>query len=207
MLTWRGTRVVSSPTMIALAGRLGSGKDTVLERMQALDSKYVRHSFADKLKDSACALLGMDRATMEEFKRDEDLALVWDHPDVGVIESIPPISMRTFLQRYGTESHRDIFGQSFWVDQAMGAAEAAKGGFVPVFTDCRFVNEAEAIIERGGVVWRVAGPDEDTGDHASEQPLPDYLISHVIDNTVRDDGFTHLDAEVRAALQTLTGAA
>jgi hypothetical protein len=198
--------------IIALHGRLASGKDTVFERMVALEQDlFVRHSFAAKLKDSACALLGMSRDTMEFLKRDESARLTWlieaSSPDQAMEftpgpEEAAPLTMRTFLQRYGTEAHRDIFGDSFWVDQAMGPAMADHGvGFVPVFTDCRFENEAQAILEAGGEIWRIIGADENTGDHPSERPLPDELISRTIDNSVRDDNFASLDAQIRSIME------
>lgn len=185
--------------IIGLTGKLGSGKDTVFERIRATQGLgYIRVSFADPLKDSVCALFGIDRDDMERLKREDDnrSITVWADDDYPI-----EMNMRTLLQRYGTESHRDIFGDNFWVDVAMKQIDEYSqkmdaGNKTFVFTDVRFPNEAEAIIERGGEIWRVIGPDNDTGDHPSEQVLDDSLIARTIDNTVRDDGFLSLDAQL-----------
>lgn len=197
--------------LLGMHGKLGSGKDTVLERLQILyPHLFVRHSFADKLKDSACALLGITRDQMELWKREEEYNFlsVWD-PKQSEIDGSPvfEMTMRTFLQRYGTEAHRDVFGQSFWVDQAMAPAlEDERKGLVPVFTDTRFPNEAEEVIVKLGQVWLIEGPPPENAEadaHASETPLPSNMIALTIDNTVRDDGFVSLDNQLREAVDRL----
>jgi hypothetical protein len=189
---------------IGVHGRLGSGKDTVYERLAELhlDLSVKRLSFADKLKDSACALLGITREQMEEMKRTDATEIeVHTHHTGGMASVQSRMNMRTFLQRYGTESHRDIFGQNFWVDQALNPVHFGPHDHdhleMFVFTDVRFENEAQAILNRGGMILRVIGDNEDTGDHASERPLPDRFITATIDNTIRDDGFAHLDNQLR----------
>jgi hypothetical protein len=200
---------MSAPKFIGLHSRLGGGKDTTFERMCVIaPDLFTQHSFAAKLKQATAALYDVTVEQLEEWKRDAGATTKIRFPDPevpGVFGSSRALTIREVLQRMGTEVGREIFGQSFWVDQAMGAAKLSReGGYVPVFTDCRFPNEAEAIIAEGGEVWRIIGDDEDTGDHPSERPLPGDLISHVIDNTIRDDNFANLDNEVREALQ-LTG--
>lgn len=189
--------------MIGLHGKMGSGKDTLLERMRLQDSRFERHSFADPLKESACALLGISRYVMEELKREDEVALVWDHHEYGVIDAFPEITMRAFLQRYGTEAHRDVFGQNFWVDQAMRIVDRSPGSSIPVFTDVRFENEALSIRARGGFIVHVIGDDVDTGDHASEAPLPPALIDFTIDNSMRGDEFAALDRHITFLLDEL----
>lgn len=199
--------------LLGMHGKLNSGKDTVLERLQVLYPElFVRHSFADKLKDSACSLLGIDRDTMERLKRMEDFNFlsVWDADSEQFTQYGEPsheLTMRTFLQRYGTEAHRDVFGQNFWVDQAMAPAlEDERNGLVPVFTDTRFPNEAEEVIVKLGQVWLVEGPPPENVEadaHASETPLPSNMIARTIDNTVRDDGFEFLDMQLREGVEHL----
>jgi hypothetical protein len=115
--------------------------------------------------------------------------------------------VRTYLQRYGTEAHRDIFGCDFWVDQGMRRAQEVRAASnpctIPVFTDVRFENEALTIKGMGGEIWHVRGLDEDTGLHASEAPLPVSLIDRHIDNTAREDSFAGLDAQLRAILDDI----
>jgi hypothetical protein len=186
--------------IVGLHGKKGHGKDATLERMKLITpDMFAHHSFAAKMKASACALLNIDLDTMERLKRENRPCItVWDGEDV-----LEEITMRVFLQRYGTESHRDIFGQSFWVDLAMAPAlRDERDGLVPVFTDCRFPNEAEAVLSDGGVVFHIVGIDEEgDDDHPSEVVLPPRLITATIDNTVRDDGFASLDAQLHCAIE------
>lgn len=191
--------------LIGVHGRLGSGKDTVYERLRVVipDRTFYRVSFADKLKDSAAALLKIDRDTMESLKRLEDYTSIWvtlPAEDGDQWQEVTRMTMREFLQRYGTESHRDIFGDNFWVDQAMPKLAPHDHDHLEhyVFTDVRFENEAQAILDRGGIVIRVIGADEDTGDHPSERPLPNEMISYTILNDVRDDEFRNLDGQLHA---------
>ena len=108
--------------MIGLHGRMGSGKDTVLERLQVLQpGRFERVSFADPLKRSAAALLGVSVEKLEEWKRDEEALLCFGNAenfDAGCM------TVRKYLQRYGTEAHRDIFGSDFWVN--IGISKAAE---------------------------------------------------------------------------------
>lgn len=178
---------------------MGSGKDTVYARLAELHADFPvrRLSFADRLKQSAAALLNVDVDTLDNWKRNDAVWLeVCEQHAGGMVSIRVQQSIREFLQRYGTESHRDVFGTNFWIDQAIEQAEDENALYV--VTDVRFANEAEAILERGGVMAQIYGPDEDTGSHASEQPLPASLITTVIDNTVRDDSYTQLDEQLLA---------
>jgi hypothetical protein len=52
-----------------------------------------------------------------------------------------------------------------------------------VISDVRFPNEAEAITNAGGAVIRISRPGAGEGDsHASETPLPNYLVTFELAN-------------------------
>lgn len=98
-----------------------------------------------------------------------------------LFENKPPL-MRALLQEYGTEvrrGDRDSYWTDQW-DQNTFSARALKQNIV--VDDVRFLNEAEAIKKRGGVIVRLTRPDVPTGgSHASEteqlQIGADYTIS------------------------------
>jgi hypothetical protein len=159
------------------------------------------------LKESAAALFDIDRLDWETYKNDPEVKIFLtvgykDVHDLGIRDGlqepnvIREFTAREFLQRYGTEAHRDIFGGDFWVEQAMRDYRYAPANTLSYVTDCRFVNEASAIKGVGGVVVGIQGMDEETGGHASEVPLPDSMIYFWIDNTVRGDEFAHLDYQL-----------
>lgn len=189
--------------LIGLHGRKQAGKDTVFERASHLMADVVpveRASFADMLYRSAAAALGL---TVEDLQagKTEPSAYIVVHCGDGVRKS-SSLTFREYLQRFGTEAHRDIFGSDFWVDNV----ELDHAGRIVMVTDVRFENEARAVQAAGGRVFRVKGPDEieHAGDgHASETPLPEHLIDFTLDNSVRDDGYRALDLYVSNLLRQL----
>lgn len=192
--------------LIGLNGRKQAGKDTVYARARHLMGDRLpveRASFADLLYRSAAASLGVTEGFLQTFKS-EPLARIQVilPPPNGVLRS--ELSVREYLQRYGTEAHREVFGEDFWVD----AVDLEHDGRILFVTDVRFPNEAKAIRRAGGVVVEVIGPEGRVTDdgHASEAPLPDDLIFHTIPNRVRNDGFYTLDFEIKELFGILNGA-
>lgn len=186
--------------LIGLHGRLQAGKDTTYERIARMCEGIYRVeqlSFANPLKDSAAALLGITREELERMKVDPGVSISVRVPldEFGYRYRTVTLTGREYLQRYGTESHRDVFGDDFWVRQAMD--KVTQLGTVYVVTDVRFPNEVAAIQDRGGYLAHVIGPEGvAAGGHSSEQALPDDVFDFVIDNTVRDDDFAFLDEQV-----------
>lgn len=195
--------------IIGLTGRIGSGKDTAYLRMVSLyDRPIVRASFASPLKASASALLQIKQEVIEEIKRDDNVR-VTVHKNG---DKYSELTFREFLQRYGTESHRDIFGENFWVD--IGIARAVRGlgqiqgNPVIVFTDVRFDNEAEAIIKAGGKVFEIIGEDAPISNHSSEAGIAKHMIAGMVYNNCRHknhDGtidYTCLDQSIQSVLDS-----
>jgi hypothetical protein len=181
--------------LIGLNGRLHSGKDTIFELIEAdaiADDKDVtvaRLGFADKLKMSAALALGYRPNSVGEA-----VAICNSLKEGGTItidDQIGPIIItgREYLQWYGTESHRNVFGEDFWVDALLPTNYMDLEGIhsdIEVVTDVRFANEAERILELGGEIWWInaekrLGPLP-ANAHPSEQPLPRELITWELDN-------------------------
>ena len=181
--------------LIGLHGKKQAGKDTVYERMRRLlggqGCKVERVSFADKIYESAAASLGLGVDFLRRWKSDP-LAVV-EVSTLGYSRRV--ITLRDFVQRYGTEAHRDIFGSDFWVERV----DLDHEGRVVVVTDVRFRNEAQAVSDAGGAVVHVIGPEdvERTDDgHASEETLPECFVDLRLANLRRHDDFHALDSEV-----------
>lgn len=190
--------------LIGFHGKMGAGKDTCYERLVELFPERVvrRASFADPLYKSAAAALGVTVEELRKWKNNPYMG-IWvrdlQRPGNG---NEHHITFREYLQRYGTEAHREVFGDNFWVDIAVKGFEDHFAEIVCV-TDVRFENEAQAIQDCGGYVVRVLGMKEETGEHASERPLPVELIDWVIKNDSRDDGFWMLDGQLRHLVATI----
>ena len=183
--------------LIGLNGRKQAGKDTVYARARHLMGDRLpveRASFADLLYRSAAASLGVTEGFLQTFKS-EPLARIQVilPPPNGVLRS--ELTVREYLQRYGTEAHREVFGEDFWVEPI----DLSHENRLVFVTDVRFPNEARAIHRNGGFVVEVIGPDGRVTDdaHASEAPLDDNLIYTTINNTERRDEFRALDLQVK----------
>lgn len=166
--------------IIGLTGKKGSGKDTVGSYLVEQHG-FVRVSFAEPLKSSVAALFDLPVKQIEKWKNDPHavVALGLKVEDGWILGD--EMAFRAFLQRYGTEAHREQFGDDFWVEQGKRAIRDAKslGAAGIVVTDVRFDNEADAIRSMGGSIVRVFRPEAERGDdsHASEQlPQADFAL-------------------------------
>jgi len=216
--------------LLGLAGAKGSGKDAsfgfLREWAFGRGVVAVRRGFADKLKLSAA------RIFIPEIGQEDAIRLcdgIKNAPDyhIGIMEMssegetndimiLQSVTGRQFLQNYGTEGHRDVFGDDFWVDALLpinrllrieGTSEQDRAqdfwynflanddptqfADIAVITDVRFANEAKRIKDNGGMVWEVIRGDEQIADkHLSESreyaPFVDYIVRN-------DEGLAELN--------------
>jgi len=81
---------------------------------------------------------------------------------------------------FGTEVGRELFGENFWIDQAFKRADEYER---VVFSDVRFPNEAHAIEQKGGEVWRINRHNHaPVNRHKSEHAMDNFMFKHVIYN-------------------------
>jgi hypothetical protein len=166
--------------LIGLSGYARVGKDEAAKAL--MENGYERIAFADKLRDFLYALDCPVQAFDSNFPLSSVKRVVDEFGWDGYKSSPYGDHLRILLQRLGTEAGRQTLWDSIWVDAALhGLKEDGKY----VITDCRFPNEAEAVRERGGEVWRIhrrgVGP---ANSHASETSLDDYHF----DIELRNDG-------------------
>lgn len=190
--------------VIGLHGKKGSGKDAAFQQLSArLDMPVIRDAFADRLKLSAVRNFLPDVDLAEAYEICEGLktcggvTLTVEHGPYDVQEFY--VSGREFLQHYGTEAHREVFAYNFWVDAVLpdrtnqvnfGRVDDKPWSLL-VVTDVRFPNEAEAIHEAGGKVWKITRPELEVGEqdtHASEIPLdPEHIDTEIINDGTLED--------------------
>jgi hypothetical protein len=163
--------------IIGLNGRMQSGKDTTAQILAQTYSNIERVAFAEKLKQSAAAALGISIDTLEDLKLRER-----EHVELLSNPHVMSFNIRTYLQRYGTEAHRDIFGDDFWVEQVLD--KPVTDGHILVVTDMRFPNEISGVLDRGGIAVKIRRKEADERPitHPSEQTLPDEQFDYFLDN-------------------------
>jgi hypothetical protein len=156
--------------IIGLSGYAQSGKDTVAELL-CLNYGFKRISFALPMRDAVYTL----NPFLESGNRVADLV-----DEYGWDVAKGNAEVRRLLQVFGTDVGRELFGETFWIDQAFKrAAEYQR----VVFSDVRFPNEAKAIQNKGGDVWRINRHNHaPVNHHISEHAMDNHLFKHVIYN-------------------------
>lgn len=166
--------------IIGLSGYAGSGKDEVAKVLVA--NGWTRLAFADAIRDAVMLL----NPILESGHRVSHIVetLGWD------VAKNYSSELRRALQVMGTDIGRELMGPDVWVNKVM--AKAVYGNFV--ITDVRFENEAQAIKEQGGEIWRVNRPGKNpVNGHISEVAMDNYEFDLVINN---DSDLVHLRALV-----------
>ena len=185
--------------IIGLSGYARSGKD---EAAKALVEEYgfTRIAFADKLRQVLYSLNPMVSA-WRQWDSEPGLVHVRDVIDRygwnGYKETMYGDEIRGLLQRLGTEAGRQTLWDSIWIDAAFAGTDP-NGNYV--ITDVRFPNEAEAVRERNGSLWRITregvGP---ANSHASEISLDDY--PHFQQYLTNNGTIEEYHAKVKRALE------
>lgn len=169
---------------------------------------YVKnYAFADALKEIAINLFGVpeklaygsnkDKETRMEHLRWEWMPGIYTNEKMYrlSIEANPdlefflkyhkpgPMTIREFLQYFGTEICRKIY-DSIWVNALIGQIKSEESALA-IISDVRFNNEAEAILEAGGKVIELTRR-EILDNHTSEKGISPHLVSSTLDNANLD---------------------
>ena len=157
--------------IIGLAGFAQSGKDT-LAKILIEEHGFTKIAFADTIR---IALYTLNPIVDDQGRRLQSLV---DEEGWERAKLTPEV--RRLLQVFGTEVGRSLLGDQVWVELAMKKL-ASSGNFV--FTDVRFISEADAIRERKGFIWRINRDGvEPMNNHSSETELLEYFYDAVVDN-------------------------
>jgi hypothetical protein len=217
--------------IIGVNGKIGSGKDTVGKIIQGLivakehnvlnpnfewiekyhiNSFFEIKKFAGKLKQTASLLTGIpiEKFEDQEFKKTY-LGEEWNSPynipfsGPDFVEHDGGMTVRTLLQKLGTEAMRDGLHENVWVNalfadyKAIERIPEKRMSIMPnwIITDMRFPNEMKAILEKSGITIRVVrdyalrgGPEDPKNIHPSETALDDAKFDYEIinDGTIED---------------------
>lgn len=193
--------------LLGISGKIASGKSAVADAVGTMvyGGNYVRLSFSQGLKDEMDQIIdvinreeSLSAAAGNELFTEIPHSIVVDalrviythvkiHEVVNAYQRIPEV--RTFLQTWGTEVRRSL-DNDYWVKQFIATANKYRQqGIAVISDDVRFPNEADAILDNGGKVFRLEASDalrlfrlkvrdgkkvDLAGNHSSETGLDNY---------------------------------
>lgn len=171
--------------LVAFSGYARSGKDEAAKALlKTTVLGFERVAFADKLRECLHALNPIVGA--EVIENGEILQTLYlDHVIFtygwdGYKETKWGGEIRRLLQRLGTEAGRKTISDDIWIRAALDNLDP-QGAYV--VTDARYQNEADAIRQRGGKIYRIVRPGVGpANDHPSETSLDNYDFDGVIHN-------------------------
>ena len=191
--------------IIGITGKAQSGKDTACRIVQLINTvdydcacsegegeKYIldnvdnilpitcmweKHAFADKLKECASIILGVPRFMFESGEFKESFTSLPLSNKEG-----EPMTNREFLQYFGTEVGRSI-DKDLWIKALMYSYGRDKESHW-IIPDVRFPNEADAIRNAGGVLWKIEREGSGAGNHISEKLIDDIMVDIIIENNL-----------------------
>lgn len=165
-----------------------SGKSTVAGLLESRH-QFSTRSFATPLKRMVVDLLNSLGMNPEE------IGYHMHEGKEAPIDKLGGASFRYLTQTLGTDWGRKLIDNDMW---ARAATEGDLSGLV-VWDDVRFINEAEAIRAKGGVIWRVERPGATSQtSHVSEGQLEGYAFDAVLTN---NGTMEELEVQVASALR------
>lgn len=180
--------------IVGTSGKAGSGKDTFCD-VAVEEFGAIRISFAGGLKEEVAEFLTFHSISFEPrnlYGTQEDKEEVFFFPtsenangddQTGFLKVCGRydakrggwyVTFRALLQWWGTE-YRRAQDDQYWIKKAL--AKCSDNTKTYVISDCRFKNEAQAIIDADGILVRVNRPngiDISNMAHASEIDLDDW---------------------------------
>jgi hypothetical protein len=184
--------------LIAVHGAIGSGKDFFSELLaEMINIPVERHAFADKVRDVTELLVGYKmKCTHMAGKPFYNAVYNYTQDEKNIYLPLWDKTIGGCLQLIGTEVFRNNFDSNTWVKALFSTTgkECLDNGHILVIPDCRFPNEADAVLERGGIVLKLEGDPMDVRknskrdlNHLSETALNDYTkFTKIIKNEIPD---------------------
>lgn len=187
--------------LIGVSGKVHAGKDEIA-RILVENHGFKRYALATKMKEAALALDPIVAAYINADGRIEYVRLSKMIEDVGAEEAKKWPEVRRLYQRMGTEVGRETIDKTLWIKLVFKLVHSRTADVV--ISDLRFLNEALAIGDRNGWVWRVerpgAGLEGEAGKHVSETELHGDLDG-IYDEIIQNDGsIADLEKKVAEAL-------
>lgn len=148
--------------IVGISGQIGAGKDELAKILQQFDNSYEVRKYAAKLKQIAAILTGYKDQYTQEGKNTF-------MPEWGM-------TVGEFQQKLGTEAIREGIHPNAWIIALFADYHSQMSNWL--ITDVRFPNEAQAVLDRGGLLVRIDGTRlkdiKRDVSHPSETALNDW---------------------------------
>lgn len=200
--------------IIGINGRINHGKDEVAKIIQYLTFINSRKEFNnyctyDHFKDSSLTMLSPWEVKKMAYKLKQIASILLnvfvakfedrDFKDIQLPVEWDYMTIRTFLQKLGTEAMREGLHQNTWANAFWSDYDEYNDYWL--ITDIRFPNEYESVKDRNGIVIKVVRDIEiPKHEHESETALDSYRFDYVINN---NKDINHLISEVETLLKDL----
>ena len=184
--------------IVGLSGQIGSGKDLFAEIFAQLSTTPVeRHAFADKVRDITELLVGRKmKVTHKAGSPFYNKVSNYTQSDKNIYLPEWDKTIGECLQLIGTELFREHFDKSTWVRSLFNTSgkKCLIDEHILIIPDVRFRNEADYIIDNGGILIRLEGDPMNVRknskrdlNHISEIELNNYeRFTKVIRNEYAD---------------------
>lgn len=93
------------------------------------------------------------------------------------------LTVRQLMQFFATNVMRTFFGENIWVTSTLRNASDKT-----IISDCRFINEANAIKTKGGKIIYIGTPNTKFGQHQSEKEMEQMLNDNIYDVVIDNSG-------------------
>ena len=170
--------------IIGITGKKFSGKTEASNCLKDFKSINFKDSLIEEIKENFPDLL-------------RELALIYRMADIKTLFDIKPPLVRLLLQNYGTNVRRKD-SENYWVAKWLDKIDISDN---IIADDVRFLNEANAIKDVGGIVIRIVRPSVKSIDtHISETEMdkiePDYEI-------INSSNKEYLQSEIKKIINEL----
>ena len=199
--------------LIGISGKSHAGKDTCAEIFKNILPDTIIVAFADELKRMVARIVGCSPHDLYDQafkalhipgfikvtdKRSGEITHVIKEAELiykdAYHKTYTDVTYREALQFFG-EKCRKVFGRDYWI-KVVDEFVRGTSHDVCIIPDVRYINEAEYISSKNGILVRVNRPLESQsyGDHASETELDNYPFTYVINN---DKDLDALEKEIK----------
>jgi len=172
-ITNLGNNLLKNPILIAISGKIGSGKDTVANIIHELFPIFGTAAFADRVKKTVAALTNTS------------IEMNYDRKYKSYIPSGFTDTLGRLHQKIGA-GLKDILGPNIWADCLLSTVQGNT-----IITDCRHLCEVQGCISKNALLIRINGDPADIRkinadgrdlNHISETELDSFPFKYVIEN-------------------------